>query len=228
MKCPECSADTRLCQCAQAERDSRENSLGYHYQRGYEAGHAADAFVIEDLGLTAHRDAYSRGYENGARDRMREASEAKSKAALLTKTYQAWAKREAAHAEEVKRLTEALIEERARVSNLRERIAGKDAAIDHLRGERDVARADYRDLRLRVLQAPAAPESEDTKDAERYRMLQSLDYPEACRMMQYLKHDADRMLDERIEQAASTRAALKRMGDAVRAEYAEREAAQNG
>ena len=32
----------------------------------------------------------------------------------------------------------------------------------------------------------------------------------------------------RIKQADRTRAALKRMGDAVRAEYAEREAAQNG
>ena len=25
MKCPECSADTRLCQCAEAERDRRDS-----------------------------------------------------------------------------------------------------------------------------------------------------------------------------------------------------------
>jgi hypothetical protein len=162
MKCTECSADTRLCQCAEAERDSRE---------------ARDA-------------------ERADRD-------------LLRKTYQRWAQREAQNAEEVKRLTDALTEERARVSNLRLNLDGmvhefcsertarraaenalaeerarvsvmasqssadRDALLDmsesrdQMREERDFwrgqaekAQADYRDLQSRVLQAPASFESQ--------------------------------------------------------------------
>jgi uncharacterized protein (DUF849 family) len=36
-------------------------------------------------------------------------------------------------------------------------------------------------------------------DAQRYRTLQSLDYPEACRIMQYLKPEADKMLDAMVQ-----------------------------
>lgn len=39
----------------------------------------------------------------------------------------------------------------------------------------------------------------DELDAARYRKLMALNYPEACRIMQYLKPDADRMLDQYIE-----------------------------
>ncbi len=41
----------------------------------------------------------------------------------------------------------------------------------------------------------------DARDAARYRMLQSLNYPEATRIMQYKKEDADAMLDTMIEEA---------------------------
>lgn len=40
---------------------------------------------------------------------------------------------------------------------------------------------------------------QDRKDAERYRKLHALDYPEAVRIMQYRKPEADRILDRYIE-----------------------------
>jgi hypothetical protein len=41
---------------------------------------------------------------------------------------------------------------------------------------------------------------DDEKDAARYRKLCALPYPEAARIMQYLKPDCDAMLDRYIEQ----------------------------
>jgi hypothetical protein len=45
-------------------------------------------------------------------------------------------------------------------------------------------------------------DSDDAREAARYRMLQSLNFPEAARIMQYKKEDADSMLDALIEERA--------------------------